>query len=225
MRRSVAFERLQRRVQPALNHIFYWPVRTYLDWKYDIRYSGKENIPVEGPCLVAVKQNSNLDPVVAARGLWERGVAVRFIMRNLHLPLILRVVLVFLLSWMGTRMILRRREVLKYRDRSKRRRLLAEARERIHGEASFLAIEAEDAGHLFFFPEGTRSPGTMQPFRAQFFESALALNRGIRVLPVGIEHSGDKTVHVRYGAPFPCAGDLDAIVARCFEDVRRLSGI
>ena len=65
----------------------------------------------------------------------------------------------------------------------------------------------------------------MKPFQKEFFDSALSLDRGIQILPVGIEYSGERTVHVRYGEPFPCAGELDAVVERCYEEVRRLSNL
>jgi hypothetical protein len=65
----------------------------------------------------------------------------------------------------------------------------------------------------------------MQPFRREMFESALSLDQDVTILPVGIEYPDEKTVYVRYGEPFACIGELDAVVNRCYEDIRRLSGL
>ena len=120
---------------------------------------------------------------------------------------------------------MRRREVLRDKGRTKRRSRLAEAKARITGDRSYLALEVVNAGHLCFFPEGTRSVGKMQPFRREFFASALSMETTILILPVGIEYANKRKVFLRVGRPFPNKGDLDEIVQRCYDDVRSLSNL
>ena len=225
MKRSVALERFESLAQPAVYGVINLPLKFFLTWKFDLRYEGMDNIPRPGPCLIAAKQHFNYDAFLVGLGLWTKRVTARFIMRDLYLPPLIRQMSVLLLSCLGARRILRRREILRGKGKKNRRRLLVEARERISGKTSYVAIEADRSGSLLFFPEGTRSPGKMKPFRREFFESVLSLDQDVNILPVGIEYAVGNTVHVRFGEPFPCVGVLDAVVNRCYEDVRRLSGL
>jgi 1-acyl-sn-glycerol-3-phosphate acyltransferase len=218
-------ERIERFAQPVVSGALFLPVKWYLKWKLDLHFEGIENIPRKGPCLIAAKQNFNYDGLLVGISLWSNRMTARYVMRDLYLPLPFREIGVFVMGCLGARRILRKREVLKGKGSAERRQLLLEARERIIGESSYLAVEAAQSGHLCFFPEGTRSLGKMSPFRRELFESALSLDQDVTILPVGIEYPDEKTVHVRYGEPFPCVGELDAVVSRCHEDIRRLSGL
>lgn len=225
MTRRLFFESIQRRLQTALNHIFYLPARVLLKWKFEVVVEGQQNIPRKGPCLIAAKQNSNYDTLLLGCCLFQVGVSARYVMRDLYLPILLREPLVFFLACFGGRRIMRRREVLQDKGRTKRRSRLAEAKARITGDRSYLALEVENAGYLVFFPEGTRSVGKMQPFRREFFASALSMETEILILPVGIEYATQRRVFMRFGRPFPNKGDLDEIVQRCYDDIRSLSNL
>jgi 1-acyl-sn-glycerol-3-phosphate acyltransferase len=226
MTRLIIIENFQRRLQTPLSYVFYLPFKVFLNWKFEVVVEGQQNIPRKGPCLIAAKQNSNYDALLISYCLWQVGVSSRFVMRDLHLPILLREPFVFLISsCFGARRIMRRREVLMDKERTKRRSRLAEAKARITGDRSNLALEVENAGHLCFFPEGTRSVGKMQPFRREFFASALSMETAILILPVGIEYATQRKVILRFGRPFPNKGDLDEIVQRCHHDVRSLSNL
>ena len=225
MTRLLFFESIQRRLQTLLSYIFYLPVSFFLNWKFEVVVEGQKNIPRKGPCLIAAKQNSNYDVPLLGCCLWQVGVSARYVMRDLYLPVLLREPLVFFLWCFGGRRIMRRREVLMDKGRAKRRSRLAEAKARIRGDRSYLTREVEYAGHLCFFPEATRSKGKMQPFRREFFASALSMDTEIQILPVGIEYVTRRKVFLRFGRPFPNRGDLDEIVQRCYDDVRSLSNL
>ena len=222
MTRLSILERILRRFQPALNFVLYLPVKFLLSWRFDLVIEGQQNIPRKGPCLIAAKQNSNYDTLFIGICLWQVGVSSRYVMRDLYLPFLIREPLVFLLACVGGRRIIRRREVLMDKTRVKRRARLAEAKAR---NRSLLALEVDNAGHLFFYPEGTRSKGKMQPFRKEFFASALSMDKEILILPIGIEYVTKRKVVLRVGPPFPNRGELDPIVRQCYDDVRQLSNL
>lgn len=223
--RSIPLEKLQRKLQPLINNLLYYSLGACLRRCFKLTYEGRRNIPARGPYLIAAKQNTNYDPLLIAMGLWKLGISSRYIMRDLYLPPLLRGLTLFALSWAGARRIFREREIRRRQHRTRRRKILNEARERISGESGYLALEAADQGCLLFFPEGTRSMGKMKPFRREFFEAAVALNRGIHVIPVGIEYAGKKRVTIRFGQAIPCHGDADVIRKRCFQSCCRLSGL
>ncbi|MEX1172703.1 MAG: lysophospholipid acyltransferase family protein [Chloroflexota bacterium] len=158
-----------------------------------------DEIPRDGPVIVAANHASNLDPVVIAASL---------------LPKLGR-----RLQWLGKKELFAW-PVVGWMARNGG--VHAVDRSTADVEAYRLAKRILDEGHaLFVFPEGTRShDGTLQAARDG--ASALALRTGAPIVPVGIEGSYERwprgqklprpggRVTVRVGSPFRLADELPA---------------
>ena len=114
--------------------------------------------------------------------------------------------------------------------------------DRSNAEQAYASLQAGVRGlkagrSIIAFPEGTRSPGRVRPFKRGAF--LLAQAAGAAVVPVAIEGTGDvlppgtfkvraRKVRMKIGEPIPAgeyASDrraLDALRERAREEVRRL---
>ena len=162
-----------------------------------------EEIPRDGPVIIAANHASNLDPVVIAAYL---------------LPKLGR-----RLQWLGKRELFAW-PVVGWMARNGG--VHAVDRFAADVEAYRLAKRILDEGHaLFVFPEGTRShDGTLQ--KARDGASVLALRTGAPIVPVGIAGASERwprgqkvprpggRVTVRVGLPFRLADELPAGLER-----------
>ena len=114
--------------------------------------------------------------------------------------------------------------------------------DRANAEQAYASLQVGVRGlkagrSIIAFPEGTRSPGEVRPFKRGAF--LLAQAAGASVVPVAIEGTGDvlppgtfrvraRSVRMKIGAPIPAgeyASDrpaLDALRERARDEVRRL---
>ena len=114
--------------------------------------------------------------------------------------------------------------------------------DRSNTERAYRSLQAGVSGlkagrSIMAFPEGTRSPGQVRPFKRGVF--LLAREAGVPIVPVAIEGSGDvlepgtfkvrpRRVRMKIGEPIPthdCPTDrkaLEALRERAAEEVRRL---
>ena len=152
---------------------------------FRLRVEGSENIPREGPVLIASNHLSTLDPIVIAYGV-PRPVSFVAKAELFRMPV---------LSWLIPR-------------------LYAIPLERGRGDLSAVkaAIRALKEGRVFgIFPEGTRSrTGKLQPFKTG--TAAIAIRTGALVVPTAVIGTDEawpvgggprpfKPVSVRYGPP------------------------
>ncbi len=152
---------------------------------FRLRIEGAENVPLEGPVLIASNHLSTLDPIVLAYGL-PRPVAFVAKAELFRMPV---------LAWLLPR-------------------IYAIPLERGAGDLSAVkaAIRALRQGLAFgIFPEGTRARnGKLQPFKTG--AAAIAARTGAKVVPAAVIGSDKawpvgggprpfRPVTVRYGRP------------------------
>ncbi|TFU27249.1 lysophospholipid acyltransferase family protein [Thermus tengchongensis] len=175
--------------QPNLVYRMAWPVaRGLLHLLFGYRVEGAENVPREGPVILAANHLSILDPIVIGAGVRR---PVSFLARAdiFRLPF---------LSWLLPR-------------------FYAIPVERGQSDLSAIkgAIRALERGMAFgIFPEGTRSrTGRLQPFKTGV--AAIALRTGSPVVPVAVVGTDEawpvghklfrlrRPIRVIYGKPIP----------------------
>ena len=212
-------------VQPILYYLLDLPVRAFLTGKFDLHYEDTDNIPRPGPCLVAAKQHSNYDAFLVGLGLWKRGVTARFIMRDLTcLRLFARYPSSCWRGW-GRERFCADGRFFWARGRRTGENFWPKRGSASAAKGATWPSKQADRATCSSFRKEPRSRGEMKPFRREFFESVLSLDRNVDILPVGIEYLGGNRVHVRFGVPIAGEGPLETVVSRCFDEVRRLSGL
>lgn len=143
-----------------------------------IEVEGGENLPVEGPYLVAPNHYSEFDPLIVALAVWKLGRAPRFMAKEslFRVPV---------LGWIlrATGMV----PVARASSSASAKQTLNAAEELVrHGRG------------LIVYPEGTltRDPG-MWPMRGKTGAVRLALDAGIPLIPVA--QWGTQAILPRYG--------------------------
>lgn len=200
----------ERPVTPVTDEITPWMramaglTRAGLAGLTRVRIEGAlDEVPRDGPLIVAANHASNLDPVVLASSLMPR-LGRRF-------------------QWLGKRELFDW-PVVGWMARNGGVHAVDRATADV--EAYRLAKRILDEGHaLFVFPEGTRSrDGALQPARDG--AAVLALRTGAPIVPIAIAGSyerwprGQKIPHpggrvtVRVGRPFRLADELPADLDR-----------
>ncbi|QWK22222.1 lysophospholipid acyltransferase family protein [Thermus antranikianii] len=175
------------RPDPLYQALWYL-VRLLLHLLFGFRAEGEENVPREGPVILAANHLSVLDPIVIGAGIRR---PVSFLARSelFRLPFLSRLL----------------------------PRLYAIPVERGQSDLSAIkgAIRALERGMAFgIFPEGTRSrTGKLQPFKTGV--AAIALRTGSPVVPVAVVGTDQawpvgrklfrlrKAIRVIYGKPIP----------------------
>lgn len=147
-------------------------------WFAKLEISGGENLPEEGPYVLAPNHNSEFDPLVVAVAVWRLGRAPRFMAKEslFRVPV---------LGWAlrATGMIPVSRSASS-----------AGAKETIRNAEALV----EHGRGVIVYPEGslTRDPA-MWPMRGKTGAVRLALAGGIPVIPVA--HWGVQEILPRYG--------------------------
>jgi 1-acyl-sn-glycerol-3-phosphate acyltransferase len=177
---------------------------------FRLRYSGQENVPLEGPVILAANHQSYLDPPLIGAGCPRR---INYLAR------------IGLFRFAPFAWLIRSFDAIPIDQESGGLAGLKETLRRLkRGEAVLL------------FPEGSRSPdGQIQPFEPGF--TALAYRSRAAIVPTAIEGAFDAwpryrrfprpgVVHVHFGAPvLPqdyARCDERELVARVEAEVRRL---
>lgn len=193
---------------------------------YRVSYSGIENIPKEGPALIASKHQSYLD--ILFEGMLLKRYCGRYsswIMRdNIPMPQ-------NLLYSLGGITIIRPSDAKKIADKEKRRKFFEKAKEMNKNAMAYVEQLFQMNEIVVVHPEGTRTKGKIGALRKELFEFAAEMEKKyslkIPIIPVGIEYEHlwvpFSRVQVRVGKPVSAdAPNLAELVAK---EMGRLSNL
>lgn len=191
------------------NHFFITLLRSLLKpltrFYFPLKATGIDNIPTDGPAILAANHQSYLDPVLISCALnHRRALNTCFLAKDKHFDTRFR-------RWFA-----RSSQVMLINPRTRLRQIVPQ-----------LGAVLKSGQHLAIFPEGTRTPdGLVRDFKKTF--ALLASATGTPVVPVAIQGaweaapSGKKRpgripVTIRFLPPIPAEGKEPGELAREVE--------
>ncbi|MCK5150066.1 1-acyl-sn-glycerol-3-phosphate acyltransferase [Candidatus Pacearchaeota archaeon] len=190
---------------------------------HNIKYSGEENIPKEGPVLFVPKHRFYRDIVLEAILLHKACNRFGNWMMASYLPSIF--------EYCGAFKVARGKEAMKVKDRKKRLRIVEEGKKINEDAFKYVEFLYKKGEAVIVHPEGTRNKKKMGKISNKIFEFTRNFEKysGIKipVVPIGIEYKSQgiprSKVYLRVGKPLDVnTPKLEEIVEK---EIKNLSNL